>query len=143
MTRFYAIDEANAALPDVERILAALREQREELITARDRLIGLTPEDGSPTAAAAEEQRLIRLRMQGLIDQMQAGVARLVELDITLRDIKSGLIDFPALVAGRPIWLCWRLGEPAVEHWHGHEEGYDKRRPLEELPAGRGSGTLA
>lgn len=143
MTRFYAIDEANAALPDVERILGALREQRGELIEARDRAIGLTPEDGAPSPEAAEQLRLLRLRMQGLIDQMQAGVARLVELDITLRDIQTGLIDFPALVSGRPIWLCWRLGEPDVGHWHAQNEGFDSRRPLDELPAGRGSGTLA
>ncbi|MBI3751358.1 MAG: DUF2203 domain-containing protein [Chloroflexi bacterium] len=143
MTRFYAIDEANAALPDVERILGALREQREELIEARDRAIRLTPEDGAAPPEAAEQLRLLRLRMQGLIDQMQAGVARLVELDITLRDIQAGLIDFPALVSGRPIWLCWRLGEPDVGHWHAQNEGFDSRRPLDELPAGRGSGTLA
>ena len=143
MTRFYAIDEANAALPDVERILGALREQRGELIEARDRAIRLTPEDGTPPPEAAEQLRLLRLRMQGLIDQMQAGVARLVELDITLRDIQTGLIDFPALVSGRPIWLCWRLGEPDVSHWHAQNEGFDSRRPLDELPASRGSGTLA
>jgi hypothetical protein len=70
-------------------------------------------------------------------------VARLVELEITLRDIQTGLIDFPALVSGRPIWLCWRLGEPDVGHWHAQNEGFDSRRPLDELPAGRGSGTLA
>jgi hypothetical protein len=143
VTRYYAIDEANTLLPDVERILAALRDQREELIDARDRALTLTPEDGAATPEATEQLRLIRLRMQGLIDQMQAGVARLVELDITLRDIKSGLIDFPALLSGRPIWLCWRLGEPEVGHWHAHDEGFDSRRPLDELPASRGSGTLA
>ena len=143
MTRFYAIDEANAAIPDVERILVALRDQREDLITFRDRALGLTPEDGAAPDEAAEELRRIRLRMQGLIDQMQAGVARLIELDITLRDIKAGLIDFPALVNGRPIWLCWRLGEPEVQHWHGHDEGFDSRRPLDELPSFRGSGSPA
>ena len=143
MSRFYAIDEANATLPEVERILGALREQREELITARDRALTLTPEDGAATPEDAEQLRLIRLRMQGLIDQMQAGVARLVELDITLRDIKTGLIDFPALATGRPIWLCWRLGEGDIQHWHGVDEGFDNRRPLDELPAGRSSGTLA
>lgn len=144
MTRFYAIDEANATLPDVERILAALRDQREELIELRDRVVAASPADGeTPTTGSAEQIRLLRLGMQGLIDQMQAGVARLVEMDITLRDIATGLIDFPALVSGRPIWLCWRLGEADVTHWHAHDEGYGSRRPLSELPSGRSSGSLA
>jgi hypothetical protein len=144
VSRFYAIDEANDALPEVERILAALRDQREELIELRDRVVAASPPEGEPpTAGAAEQIRLLRLGMQGLIDQMQAGVARLVDMDITLRDISTGLIDFPALVSGRPIWLCWRLGEGAVAHWHPHDEGYDSRRPLSELPMGRGSGTPA
>jgi hypothetical protein len=144
VTRFYAIDEANAALPDVERILVALRDQREELIELRDRVVAAAPADGeTPTTGAAEQIRLLRLGMQGLIDQMQAGVARLVEMDVTLRDISTGLIDFPALVSGRPIWLCWRLGETDVAHWHAHDEGYDTRRPLTELPTGRSSGSPA
>jgi hypothetical protein len=144
VTRFYAIDEANAALPEVERILAALRDQRVELISLRDRVVAASPPDeATPTTGAAEQIRLLRLGMQGLIDQMQAGVARLVEMDITLREISTGLIDFPALVSGAPIWLCWRLGEPEVAHWHPHDEGYDTRRPLSELPMGRGSSTPA
>ena len=143
MTRFYGIDEANAALPEVERILTALRDQREELIALRDRVVEATPDDGEPSTGAAEQIRLLRLGMQGLIDQMQAGVARLVEMDITLRDISTGLIDFPALVAGRPIWLCWRLGEAEVANWHPHDAGFEARQPLSELPSGRGSGTPA
>jgi hypothetical protein len=138
VSRFYAIDEANAALPEVERILTALREQRLELIALRDRVVAASPpDDETPSPEAAEQIRLLRLGMQGLIDQMQAGVARLVEMDVTLRDISSGLIDFPALVSGRPIWLCWRLGEDDVAHWHPHDEGFDSRRPLSELPSGR------
>jgi hypothetical protein len=144
MTRFYGIDEANAALPDVERILAALRDQRAELIELRDLAVAAAPEGGEDgEEAAAEELRLLRLRMQGLIDQMQAGVARLVDVEITLRDIATGLIDFPALASGRPIWLCWRLGESSVSHWHRHDEGFGSRRPLEELPTARGSGSPA
>jgi hypothetical protein len=146
VTRYYSIDEANGAVPEVERILIALRDQREELIARRDKVVELSPqEDVAPPQAAQEQVRLLRLSMQGLIDQMQAGVARLVEMDVTLRDISTGLIDFPALVSGRPIWLCWRLGEGDVESWHAHDEGFDARRPLTDLPSasGRGSGTPA
>ena len=144
MTRYYAIDEANETLPELDRILTALRDQRVELIELRDAALTSTAEDGAPaTDAAAEDLRLLRLKMQGLIDQMQAGVARLVDLDITLRDISTGLIDFPALMSGRHIWLCWRLGETEVGHWHRHDEGFSNRRPLAELPTGSGSGRPA
>ena len=144
MTRYYSIDEANAAIPEVERILIALKDQREELIARRDKVVELSPTDDTTLVPGVREQvRLLRLSMQGLIDQMQAGVAQLVELDITLRDISTGLIDFPALVTGRPIWLCWRLGEDDVAHWHSVDEGFDARRPLSELPMGRSSGSPA
>ena len=75
----------------------------------------------------------MRLRMQGLIDQMQAGVTRLVEREVTLREIEAGLIDFPALASGRQIWLCWRLGEGDIEWWHELDEGFAGRRRLADL----------
>jgi hypothetical protein len=151
MTRFYGIDEANEALPDVERVLLDLRDQRAELIRLRDAVLAASkrddPERGEGEAPAARSgddpdardaeaaaaRRLMRLRMQGLIDQMQAGVTRLVEREVTLREIEAGLIDFPALASGRQIWLCWRLGEGDIEWWHEHDEGFAGRRRLTDL----------
>jgi hypothetical protein len=155
---FYTLDTANARIPDVREILMLLREQRRELIRLRDRLIELglhedggaadddrpSPRSGEPdtlterpaarpAVAPDEEARLIRLRMQGVIDQMQAGVARIDGWSITLRDIESGLIDFPALASGRQIWLCWRLGEGDVDWWHSVDEGFAGRRRLADL----------
>jgi hypothetical protein len=71
--------------------------------------------------------------MQGLIDQMAAGVARIDALGLTLRDIEHGLVDFPALVSGRQVWLCWQLGETSVGFWHTMDSGFANRRPLAEL----------
>ena len=132
MTTFYSIDDANAALVEVEPILNALRDERQELIRLRDRALAGRADGGDAAEIKAEERRL-RLKMQGLIDQMQAGVVRLDELSVTLRDIESGLIDFPALVSGRQVWLCWRLGEGDIEWWHELETGFGSRQRLIDL----------
>jgi hypothetical protein len=145
VTRFYDLDAANARLPELRAILGALREQRAELIKLRDQVLERQEavEAGSGRAAEGsgdaeeavsdDELRLIRLRMQGVIDQMQAGVSRIDALGIALRDIESGLIDFPALASGRQVCLCWRLGEGDVEWWHELTSGFSGRMPLIDL----------
>jgi hypothetical protein len=152
MARYYDIDAANATLPDVERILLDLRDQRAELIRLRDAVLAASGHAGQETSSRRRrtpppgdgdvddihdepptDERALHLRMQGLIDQMQAGVTRLVERDVTLREIETGLIDFPALANGRPIWLCWRLGEGPIEWWHEHDTGFSGRQRLLDL----------
>ena len=143
MTRFYDIDAANATIPQLDGIVGILGEQRAELVRLRDEVLASgSGSEGAPTPVTAptgaeapisNDLRLIRLRMQGLIDQMAAGVARIDALGLTLRDIERGLVDFPALVSGRQVWLCWKYGEQAIGWWHDLETGFDGRRPLAEL----------
>ena len=134
MARFYDIDEANATLGELESIATVLAEQRAELVRLRDHALARSPGTGDDVEPLSDEElRTLRLRMQGLVDQMAAGVARIDQLGLSLRDIESGLIDFPALVAGRQVWLCWRLGEGDVEWWHELSDGFGGRRPLIEL----------
>lgn len=124
MTDFYTIDRANDRLETLEPVLAQLRDQRDAL---RD--LKLAFDAAEP---GAEHERL-RLRMQGVVDQMQAGVVRIDGWKVTLRDIATGLVDFPALVSGRQVWLCWQLGEGEVAWWHELEAGVAGRQPLIEL----------
>ena len=138
MTRFYDIDDANAALPDLGVILETLAGQRAELVRIRDEVLATHgdaegAEATGETVVAADDLRLARLRMQGLVDQMAAGVARIEAQSITLRDITEGLVDFPALVNGRQVWLCWKRGEGDIAYWHDLESGFSGRRPLSEL----------
>ena len=141
MARFFGLDEAADTLPELRAILTRLRDQRGELIRLRDEVLERQEavEAGGEAGGSASRSedvadlRRMRLRMQGVIDQMQAGVARIDELGITLRDIETGLVDFPALVSGRQVWLCWRLGEDAIDSWHELTTGVAGRRPLVEL----------
>jgi hypothetical protein len=146
MARFYDIDDANALLTELGAIVGVLGEQRAELVRLRDEVLAAGNAGGEGAASAvggatggpdgpsiSSELRLTRLRMQGLIDQMAAGVARIDALGLTLRDIERGLVDFPALVSGRQVWLCWQLGETSIGWWHGLDTGFDGRRPLAEL----------
>jgi hypothetical protein len=146
VTTFYTLDRANARLPEVRAILEDLRARRLELVGLRDRLhaAGETsvPEGrgslvdealADATAGTPESPRILVARIQAVIDQMQAAVERLDGWDITLRDIETGLIDFPALVNGRQVWLCWLLGEDDVAWWHELSTGLAGRRPLADL----------
>ncbi|HEX5013629.1 MAG TPA: DUF2203 domain-containing protein [Candidatus Limnocylindrales bacterium] len=145
MSRFFDLDAANETIPELRTILETLRDERQQLISLRDEFarqaaLETTPGGGSSddsaatrARAGAAQRKRLRLRMQGVIDQMQAGVARIDELGVTLREIETGLIDFPALVNGRQVWLCWRLGEGDVEWWHELSDGFGGRRPLIEL----------
>ena len=143
VTDFYDFDRANAKLPELRETLLRLRDQRDEIVSIRDRIVelnapalagGVTASLGVSTRAEADQEtQRLRMRMQGLVDQMQAAVLQLDAWGIQLRDIQTGLIDFPALVAGRPIWLCWRLGEERVTWWHETSEGFDSRRRIEEI----------
>jgi hypothetical protein len=71
--------------------------------------------------------------MRGIVDQMQAMVDRIDAWGITLRDIDTGLVDFPALVNGRQVWLCWRLDDGPVEWWHELDTGIAGRLRLADL----------
>jgi hypothetical protein len=143
MPDFYDFDKANAKLPEVRETLLRLRDQRDEIVSVRVRIVelnapalagGAAAALGSPARAEADlETQRLRMRMQGLVDQMQAAVLELDGWGIQLRDIQTGLVDFPALVAGRPVWLCWRLGEERVTWWHETSEGFESRRRIEEI----------
>jgi hypothetical protein len=149
VSRFYSLDAANALVPELAVVTGRLREQREELVGLRDAYRdreGVVLGDVIASAQAAPELpvddrvdadpelRRLRLRMRGIVDQMQADVAWLDERDIVLRDIATGLVDFPALVGGRQVWLCWHHGEGAVDWWHDLDAGIAGRRPLTALP---------
>ncbi len=122
--RHYTLEEAREQLPWVRSALAALRDARARL----------TDQRGPPGA----RRRLTDQRRRAPRQAGGGGVRRAPERDrrvrraagIVLRDLDSGLIDFPAIRDGQEIYLCWIDGEADIGFWHGLDAGYAGRRPL-------------
>lgn len=124
-------DEANALLPVLQPLVETMVAAKRGLDDARaerelaDRRIagnggGLQPAE---LAALAEE---VGRRAEALASAIQ----EIQGLGVLVKDLDTGLVDFPALREGREVLLCWRLGERSVAHWHRPEDGLAGRRPL-------------
>ncbi len=127
--KYFTVSEANATLPLVRAIVRDITELATELRERHERLERLRPDDGS---SAAHEEELLRAeaefeRARGRMEEYER---ELRQLGVELKDYFMGLVDFPALLNGRPVYLCWRLGEPEVAHWHDLEAGFAGRQKL-------------
>jgi hypothetical protein len=75
------------------------------------------------------------LELDAEIEQLQAAleaaIDRILEAGVQVKDIETGLLDFPALRDGEVVLLCWRVGEGEIEYWHGVDEGFAGRKPVE------------
>ena len=129
--RHFTPEEANAALEQVRPLVEQLVAGRTEHIAALERQEELERKirgngGGIPPAklalATAEVDALAR-RLAQLVDEIAGHGAEVKDLD-------SGLIDFPALRNGETVLLCWQLGEDEIGFWHGTDDGYAGRRPL-------------
>jgi hypothetical protein len=119
--RTYTVEEADAALPDLRTRLERIRTSRQVMLRAAERIRGQVEADGGGHAGTDYWKASAALK---------ADVEELARQGILLRDPESGLIDFPAERDGRPVFLCWRLGEDRVSHWHDIDTGFAGRKPL-------------
>jgi len=121
--RHYTVDEANAKLDLVGRIVRRIRDARGQLVAEgfNPQFVSLAELSGG--AYPGPEHASAAL-------QVALGFAQLEELDVVVRDLERGLIDFPSLLGGEEVYLCWLLDEPEVGHWHAPESGFGGREPL-------------
>jgi hypothetical protein len=119
----YTVDQANAALGHVGEVLDRMREAREGLNDeeVREALGEAAPQNGGGEPGRKVSQAFLALR---------SALLELQALEIVLRDLERGLIDFPSIRDGREVYLCWEEGEDRIEFWHDLEAGYAGRQPL-------------
>ena len=121
--RHYTLEEASELLPRVVALIERMRVARGRLgdREAREALSDAGPTNGGGSPGRTVSEGFLELR-----DSMM----ELRELEVVLRDLDRGLLDFPSLRDGREVYLCWQEGEDASGFWHEPDAGFEGRRPL-------------
>jgi len=132
--RTFTLDEAHTLLPVLESLLRTaisakkLMEEVEgemQALTQRIFLNGGTHVDVVATARRKAERAKAEQRAKDALAEIDS-------IGVQVKDIDTGLLDFPCNVEGRVVLLCWRMGEQSITHWHGTEEGFAGRKPIDE-----------
>jgi hypothetical protein len=134
LSKTFTLGEAQTLLPVVEALLkraqaAAVRagelEQEMQLLSHRIFLSGGMHVDVSAAARRRAER-------DTAVQEAKDTLAEIDSIGVQVKDLQEGLLDFPAMMDGKPVLLCWKLGEPAIAHWHTEEEGFAGRKPLDD-----------
>jgi hypothetical protein len=140
-TKLFTVDEANALIgelrPLVERIkthLDTLKEKSEVMIR-EERL--------SPSSPELMKSLQQNAAIASLIQEVKCMVEEINAYGCVCKGIEEGLIDFPCLLGGEIVYLCWRLGEDSVGYWHRIEDGFAGRKPLLDAEEENGGGNVS
>lgn len=125
MSKVFTIEEANRTLPLVRRIVSDIVSTHRELLTRAEAYRGLAVTDKSGT-----ELRHLESELRDLTGQVNEYIAELTQIGVQFKGFEGGLVDFHGVLDGRPVLLCWKLGEDSVEWWHEMDAGYAGRQRL-------------
>ncbi len=122
--KIFSLKEANQTLPLVSRIIQDIVRVNEEMRKTHERGLALAEEGRSVRAEAAQDQ-LVELghQIEDLVDELEG-------IGCVCKDPVQGLVDFPARVGNRTVFLCWKLGEDQIRFWHELEAGFAGRKPV-------------
>jgi len=139
-TRTFSLDEAKRLLPVLESLLRTAINGK-ELIEQVDNEMQETAHKvflkGGMLLNVVHLARR-KAEREKAVQKVKDAVAEIDATGVQLKDLDFGLLDFPCRVDGEIILLCWKLGEADITHWHGTEEGFIGRKPIDERIARAG-----
>ena len=129
--RYFTPSEANELLAEVRPLAEALVEHRQGMRLAAERRARLTARiAGNGGDLDPQEPGELDEQFQRESHAVTQAAEQLERLGVLVKDLDTGLVDFPALHKGEEVLLCWQLGEDEVAQWHGVDEGFAGRKPL-------------
>jgi hypothetical protein len=130
----FTFDEAQSLLPVLESLLKRAMEGKREAEEVEQGLSDLARRiylSGGMRVDVAKVARS-RAEMESHLQRVRESLAEIDSIGVQVKDLESGLLDFPYRLDDQVVLLCWRMGEPAIEHWHTVETGFKDRQPIDE-----------
>lgn len=130
----FTLDEAQSLLPVLESLLKRAMDGKRAAQEIENRIAELGRKiylSGGMRVNVAEISKL-RAEMEQHLQRVRESIAEIDSIGVQVKDMDSGLLDFPCRVDDEIVLLCWRMGEPAIEHWHTLEAGFKGRQPVDE-----------
>jgi hypothetical protein len=125
MPRYFTVEQANAALTIIRPLMDEVQDIRDEVLRTQPEVwpvIQKAAGNGGSRAASLLAQNFERL------DKL---VHQILDTGAILKDINTGLLDFPSIRDDHEVYLCWRHGEERIEYWHKIDAGFAGREPLD------------
>ncbi|MCA1814323.1 MAG: DUF2203 domain-containing protein [Halobacteriales archaeon] len=140
--KLFTLDEARALLKDVQPLMEEVREAAQRMRDASAGIAVLVQQHGEGATGVDSATNPDRARYWDLVASGREAEEHLQELldeaaviGIEVKDLDQGLVDFRAKRDREVVYLCWKLGEDDIAHWHGLSEGFGGRKPLAQAPA--------
>ncbi len=133
MARRFHLREAEALLGELKDELRLAMSLRCDLAQVVSELAKVSRHVALSGGAVIDRKRVgeILSRRDALAGRLKEIVETVHEQGCLIKDLETGLVDFPTLFRGREVYLCWQVGEDGIRFWHEVEDGYRGRRPID------------
>jgi len=130
--RFFTLHEAEAFLPEVERLLRSSIQAKQDYESGSAELNQIAQRITLMGGLLVRREEVVasRTRRDSSARVLKAAMERIEEIGCQVKDLETGLIDFPTLYRDREVYLCWKLGESGISFWHHIEDGFRGRQPI-------------
>ena len=132
--KFFNVEEAELLLPAVEKLLRSAIESKKHLEEADQALTDARQHIMNQGGSLPDRSLLVRLGQQRekSVGQLQETLQEIGSSGVLVKDLDTGLIDFPCLLNDQEVYLCWKLGEGHIEFWHHVEDGFAGRKKVDQ-----------
>ena len=126
MFELYTPQTANKALPEIKSMFANIVVQKNKVVALQEQLQLIIESGGEFERFMIKKQEL---NTAG--SNLYKAIEQLESMGVMIKSVDEGLLDFPSKRFDEEVWLCWKAGEDEIKFWHGKDEGFMGRKPLE------------